>query len=167
MAHIEAPMSERNLTSSFYQNMQAGPSAAHRGGSRQRTGTRSSSGAGSIREKPGAVVNEPAQAVPSRRGRRLPAPPGLEAQLAQLAQQYGCGRAALSQAVAALGQTRQAWFAEHSCDVAAWLSRQGVGKAQSGRLLLRCPVLFTWPVEQRAGVLFGQQRRPAALKGSQ
>ena len=83
----------------------------------------------------------------------------LEAKLAQLADQYGCSVVALSKAVAALGESSQAWFAEHSCDVAAWLIEQGVSKAQLGRLLLCCPLLFTWPVEQRAGVLFGQLRR--------
>ncbi len=133
--------------------MQAGPPTAH-GGSRGRqlTDTLDSSGGGSLTSNPGA-------ATLSRQGRKLSAPPGLEAQLAQLAEQYGCSRAALSQAVAALGTSYQAWFAEHSGDVAAWLSKQGVDEAQLGRLLLRCPVLFTWPVEQRAGMLFGQLQR--------
>ncbi|KAL4426220.1 hypothetical protein ABPG77_009835 [Micractinium sp. CCAP 211/92] len=133
--------------------LEAGPPTAHCGSrGRQLTDTLDSSGGGSLTSNPRA-------ATLSRQGRKLSAPPGLEAQLAQLAEQYGCSRAALSQAVAALGTSYQAWFAEHSGDVAAWLSKQGVDEAQLGRLLLRCPVLFTWPVEQRAGMLFGQLQR--------
>lgn len=42
--------------------------------------------------------------------------------------------------------------------VAAWLRSQGIEEAQLQRLLLRCPLAFSWPVEERVGVLFGQLR---------
>ncbi|KAL4426219.1 hypothetical protein ABPG77_009834 [Micractinium sp. CCAP 211/92] len=145
-----APQALRHTCTAHWRRAAAGPPTAHRGSrGRQLTNTLDSSGGGSLTSNPGA-------ATLSRQGRRLPVPPELEAQLAQLAEQYGCSQAALSQAVAALGTSYPAWFAEHSGDVAAWLASQGVDEAQLGRLLLRCPRLFTWPVEQRAGVLFGQ-----------
>ncbi|KAL4426231.1 hypothetical protein ABPG77_009846 [Micractinium sp. CCAP 211/92] len=83
-------------------------------------------------------------------------PPDLEAQLTPLAQQRGCSPAALSRAVAGEDKVRQAGMVQHGAAVASWLRDQGVSDAQLQRLLLRCPLLFSWPVEQRAGVLFGQ-----------
>ncbi|KAL4426240.1 hypothetical protein ABPG77_009855 [Micractinium sp. CCAP 211/92] len=103
-----------------------------------------------------AGSGEPSQLVVAGRGPVLAAPTDLETQLAPLAQQWGCSLAALGRAVAAEGKPRQAGMVQHGAAVASWLRDQGVSDAQLQRLLLRCPLLFSWPVEQRAGVLFGQ-----------
>ncbi|KAL4426242.1 hypothetical protein ABPG77_009857 [Micractinium sp. CCAP 211/92] len=103
-----------------------------------------------------AVFGEPSQLVLSRRGRGAAVGPDLEAQLAALAQQCDCSPAALSRAVAAEGKPRQAGVVQYGAAVAAWLRSQGISDAQLQRLLLRCPVLFSRPVEQRAGMLLGQ-----------
>ncbi|KAL4426245.1 hypothetical protein ABPG77_009860 [Micractinium sp. CCAP 211/92] len=114
-------------------------------------GGSSSSGNGA-----GADVSKPLQLVRNRKGTVVAVPADLEAQLAPLAQLCGCSPAALSRAVAAEGKPRQAGVVQHGAAVAAWLCSQGVSDVQLHRLLLCCPVLFSWPVEQRAGVLFGQ-----------
>jgi hypothetical protein len=46
------------------------------------------------------------------------------------------------------------------------LAGLGIEQGQLGLLLLRCPYLFSWPVERRAGVLFGQLMA-LGLAGSQ
>jgi hypothetical protein len=58
--------------------------------------------------------------------------------------------------VAAQDQKRQQGNKDHGAAVAAYLAGLGIEQGQLGRLLLRCPLLFSWLVEQRAGVLFGQ-----------
>jgi hypothetical protein len=96
------------------------------------------------------------------RGKLVPVPPDLAGALAPLAAQCGLsGREAeLARAVAALDRKRQQGTKYHVEAVAAYLAglgiEQGSGQGQLGRLLVRCPYLFSWPVEQRAGVLFGQ-----------
>ena len=83
-------------------------------------------------------------------------PPALEAQLAPLAEQCGCGSTALSAAVARLDGLRQQGVLGWGTAVAAWLRSKGIEEAQMARLVVLCPLLFSWPAEQRAVVLFGQ-----------
>ncbi|KAL4426263.1 hypothetical protein ABPG77_009878 [Micractinium sp. CCAP 211/92] len=120
------------------------------------SGTVGASGGSRSQDGEGAGGIEPSQLVLSRRGKMVAVPPGLEAQLAPLAHQCGCSLAALSRAVAAEDKPRQAGMVQHGAAVAAWLRSQGISDAQLQRLLLRCPVLFSRPVEQRAGMLLGQ-----------
>jgi hypothetical protein len=96
--------------------------------------------------------------VVTRKGKRVPVLPDLAATLAALAAQCGLnGREAeLARVVAALVEKRQQGIKDHGAAVAAYLAGLGIEEGQLGRLLLRCPYLFSWPVEQRAGVLFGQ-----------
>jgi hypothetical protein len=96
------------------------------------------------------------------RGKLVPVPPDMAGTLAPLAAQCGLsGREAkLARAVAALDRKRQQGIKDHGAAVAAYLAglgiEQGIKQGQLGRLLLRCPYLFSWPAAQRAGVLFGQ-----------
>jgi hypothetical protein len=98
----------------------------------------------------------------SQRGKLVPVPPDLAGTLAPLAAQCGLsGREAeVARAVAAQDQKRQQGIVDHGAAVAAYLASLGIdhgfGQGQLERLLLRCPYLFSWPAEQRAGVLFGQ-----------
>ena len=84
--------------------------------------------------------------------------PKLPGELAPLAALCGVtDRAALAAAVAALGPKREQGVVQHGAGVAAHLRQLGLMQAQLGALLLRCPLLFSWPAEQRAAVLFEQQ----------
>jgi hypothetical protein len=98
------------------------------------------------------------ETVVTRKGKRVPGPPDLAGTLAPLAAQCGLiGRVAeLARAVATLVEKRQQGIKDHGASVAACLTGLGVEQGQLGRLLMRCPYLFSWPAEQRAGVLFGQ-----------
>jgi hypothetical protein len=98
------------------------------------------------------------ETVVTRRGKLVPVPPDLAGTLAPLSAQCGLsGREAeLARAVAALDQKRQQAFKYHGTAVAAYLAGLGIEQGQLGRLLMRCPLLFSWPEEQRAGVLFEQ-----------
>jgi hypothetical protein len=95
-----------------------------------------------------------------RRGQSVPVPPELAAGLATLA--AACSVvdvAAVARAVAALDGSRQQGVLDHGLAVAAYLQGLGIDQAQLGRLLCRCPVLFSRPAEERAGVLFSQLMR--------
>jgi hypothetical protein len=85
-------------------------------------------------------------------------PPDLADRLASLAEQCGVSgkEADLARAVAKLNRIRQQGVVQHGASVAAYLTGLGIEQGQLGRLLIRCPVLFSRPAEQRAGVLFGQ-----------
>jgi hypothetical protein len=98
------------------------------------------------------------ETVVTQKGKLGPVPPDLGGTLAPLAAQCGLsGREAeLARAVAALVGKRQQGIKDHGAAVAAYLAGLGVEEGQLRRLLLHCPYLFSWPVEQRAGVLFGQ-----------
>jgi hypothetical protein len=110
----------------------------------------------------GSSASGEAEMVVKGRGKLVPVPPDLAGTLAPLAAQCGLsGREAeLARAVAAHVEKRQQGIKDHGAAVAAYLAglgiEQGVKQGQLGRLLMRCPLLFSWPVEQRAGVLFGQ-----------
>ena len=83
--------------------------------------------------------------------------PELAGELAPLAALCGVtDRAALAAAVAALGPKRGAGVVQHGAGVAALLEQLGLTQAQLGALLQRCPLLFSWPVKERAAPLFGQ-----------
>jgi hypothetical protein len=95
-----------------------------------------------------------------RYGKAVPVPPELAAGLAPLA--AACSIAdvtAVARAVAALPLVRQQGVLYHGLAVAAYLQGLGIHQAQLGRLLRRCPELFSRPAEERAGVLFSQLMR--------
>jgi hypothetical protein len=96
--------------------------------------------------------------VVSQRGKPVALLPDLAYRLAPLAVQCGVSgkEADLARAVAKLYRIRQQGVVQHGASVAAYLTGLGIEQVQLGQLLLRCPYLFSWPVEQRAGVLFGQ-----------
>jgi hypothetical protein len=98
------------------------------------------------------------ETVVTRKGKLAAVPPDLAGTLAPLAAQCGLsGREAeLAGLAAALAQKRQQGVLQHGTSVAAYLTGLGIEQGQLGRLLMRCPYLFSWPVEQRAGVLYGQ-----------
>jgi hypothetical protein len=104
-----------------------------------------------------AEETEPEMVV-NRRGQHVAVPASLAAELAPLAEQCGMSgeEADLARAVAKLDRTRQQDVLQHGESVAAYLNRLGIEQGQLGRLLMRCPLLFSWPVEHRAGMLFGQ-----------
>jgi hypothetical protein len=110
----------------------------------------------------GSSASGDAEMVVKGRGKLVPVPPDLAGTLGPLAAQCGLsGREAeVAKAVAAFVEKRQQGIKDHGAAVAAYLAGlgidQGIEHRQLGRLLLRCPYLFSWPVEQRAGVLFGQ-----------
>jgi hypothetical protein len=92
-----------------------------------------------------------------RRGKSVVVPPELAARLAPLA--AACSVvdvAAVARAVAGLPCSRQQGVLDHGLAVAAFLQGLGIDQAQLGRLLRRCPVLFSRPAEERAGMLFSQ-----------
>ena len=91
-----------------------------------------------------------------RSGKLVPVPPGLAAELAPLAALCGADLGAVTKAAAALHPPRQQCMPANGPAVAAHLQQLGMPQAQLAALLERCPALFSWPVEQRGGVLFGQ-----------
>jgi hypothetical protein len=95
-----------------------------------------------------------------RYGKSVAVPPELAAGLAPLAAACGVADvAAMARAVAALSFLRQQGVLAHGLAVAAYLQGLGIEQGQLGRLLRRCPMLFSWPAEQRAAVLFSQLMR--------
>jgi hypothetical protein len=95
-----------------------------------------------------------------RRGKSVAVPPEMAAGLAPLAAACGVADvAAVARAVAGLFGPRQQGVLDHGLAVAAYLQGLGVAQAQLGRLLCRCPSLFSRPSEERAGVLFSQLMR--------
>ncbi|KAI3427378.1 hypothetical protein D9Q98_010294 [Chlorella vulgaris] len=95
-----------------------------------------------------------------RRGKSVAVPPELAAGLAPLAAACGVADiAALARAVAVLAGSRQQGMLDHGLAVAAYLQGLGIDQGQLGRLLSRCPFLFSWPAEERAGMLFSQLMR--------
>ncbi|KAI3427424.1 hypothetical protein D9Q98_010339 [Chlorella vulgaris] len=89
------------------------------------------------------------------RGKSVAVLPELAAGLAPLAAACSVADvAAVARAVAALDNSRQQGVLDHGLAVAAYLQGLGIEQAQLGRLLRRCPRLFSWPSEERAGVLF-------------
>ncbi|KAI3427406.1 hypothetical protein D9Q98_010321 [Chlorella vulgaris] len=95
-----------------------------------------------------------------RGGKSVAVPPELAAGLAPLA--AACSVvdvAAVARAVAALPLVRQQGVLDHGLAVAAYLQGLGIEQAQLGRLLRRCPELFSRPSEERAGVLSSQLMR--------
>ncbi|KAI3427420.1 hypothetical protein D9Q98_010335 [Chlorella vulgaris] len=95
-----------------------------------------------------------------RYGKSVAVPPELAAGLAPLA--AACGvvdLAAVARAVATLNDPRQQGVLDHGLAVVAYLQGLGIDQGQLGRLLRRCPTLFSWPAEERAAVLFSQLMR--------
>jgi hypothetical protein len=89
-----------------------------------------------------------------QRGRLTDVSCGLTSSLAPLAKLCDICVAALQPAVDKLDAARQQGVLQHGTLVAAYLKSLCVEKGQLGRLLMSCPLLFSFPVEQRAGVLF-------------
>jgi hypothetical protein len=95
-----------------------------------------------------------------RRGKSVSVPPELAAGLAPLAAACGVADvAAVARAVAALDGLRQQGVLDHGLAVATYLQGLGIEQAQLGRLLCRCPLLFSRTAEERAGVLLSQLMR--------
>jgi hypothetical protein len=95
-----------------------------------------------------------------RRGKSVAVPPEMAAGLAPLAAECSVADvAAVARAVAGLFGPRQQGVLDHGLAVAAYLQGLGVDQDQLGRLLFRCPLLFSRPSEERAGVLFSQLMR--------
>jgi uncharacterized protein (DUF1501 family) len=101
-----------------------------------------------------------------RRGKSVAVSPELAAGLAPLAAAGSVADvAAMARVVAALPFIRQQGVLDHGRAVAAYLQGLGIAQDQLGRLLSRCPVLFSWPSEERAGVLFSQLMRLGLSSG--
>ncbi|KAI3427329.1 hypothetical protein D9Q98_010246 [Chlorella vulgaris] len=65
----------------------------------------------------------------------------------------------LSASMGKLPGIRQQGVLQHGPQVAAHLRGLGIGSSELGPLFVRCPALFSWPAEERAGVLFSQLMR--------
>ena len=123
------------------------------------TGSGSSSGSGDSGSSSGSGDSGSSEQrlMVKRRGKLVAVPPELAASLAPLAAL--CGGAdvqALSRTVMQLNYVRQEQLPTCGPGVAAHLQRLGMEQPQLRRLLERCPLLFSWPAEQRVAVLFGQ-----------
>jgi hypothetical protein len=95
-----------------------------------------------------------------RYGKSVAVSPELAAGLAPLAAACSVADiAALARAVAVLAGSRQQGVLDHGLAVAAYLQGLGIDQVQLGRLLSRCPFLFSRPSEERAGMLFSQLMR--------
>ena len=107
-----------------------------------------------------AASGSKAAAPKQKRGRRPSPVPDVEAE--QLLRSLGLGGtadpAALLERLRKLPGVRQQGMLDNAAGVAAHLRSRAVGLTvqQVGQLLERCPVLFSWPPEQRAAVLFGE-----------
>ena len=96
----------------------------------------------------------------------LPIRPELAAELRPLAAIAGVADSAeLSRSVAALGPKPERRVVEHGAAVAQLLLSLGVPRTQLAALLWCCPVLFSWPAEHRAALLFGQLARLGLTAG--
>ncbi|KAI7836218.1 hypothetical protein COHA_009899 [Chlorella ohadii] len=108
-----------------------------------------------------AASRSEAAAVPRKRGGSQPSPvPDVDAQqlLHTLGLDFAAEPAALLRKLRKLTGVRQQGVLDNAAAVAAHLLSPAVGLTaqQAGQLLERCPVLFSWPPERRAAVLFGQ-----------
>ena len=86
----------------------------------------------------------------------VPVTAELTASLAPLAELCGADLVTVAAAAASQPDFRQQELMRNGLQVAAHLQGLGVEQPQLACLLERCPELFSWPVEERAGVLFGQ-----------
>jgi hypothetical protein len=101
---------------------------------------------------------QPVKVRSKRTGKLVPVPAGLAGDLAPLAEQCGSNDASeVAKSAATLHGTRQRGMVEHGQAVASYLQQElGIKQPQLGRLLLRCPTLFSWPTAERAQQLFEQ-----------
>ncbi|KAI3427343.1 hypothetical protein D9Q98_010260 [Chlorella vulgaris] len=110
-----------------------------------------------------AAVTDVAVPAPARRrvGRPMSAVPEFDAQqLLRDMQLDGYGSAdELSASMGKLPGIRQQGILQHGPQVAAHLRGLGIGSSELGPLFCRCPELFSWPAEERAGVLYSQLMR--------
>jgi hypothetical protein len=90
-----------------------------------------------------------------QRGRLADVSWRLASSLAPLADLCDICVAELQPALDELDEALQQGVLQHGASVAAYLKSLGVEEEQLGRLLMSCPLLFSFPVEQHAGVLFG------------
>jgi hypothetical protein len=86
----------------------------------------------------------------------VPATAELTASLAPLAKLHGANLVTVAAAAAFLPDFRQKELMRNGLQAAAYLRELGIKQPQLASLLERCPELFSWPVEERAAVLFGQ-----------
>ncbi|KAI3427330.1 hypothetical protein D9Q98_010247 [Chlorella vulgaris] len=114
---------------------------------------------GNSLESRSATVDVAVLAAAKRRvGRPLSAVPEYDAQqLLRGMQLDGYGSAdELSASMSKLPGIRQQGILQHGPQVAAYLRDLGIGSSELGPLFCRCPELFSWPAEERAGVLYSQ-----------
>ena len=86
----------------------------------------------------------------------VPVTAELTASLAPLAELCGADLVTVAAAAASQPDFRQQELMRNGLQVAAHLQGLGVEQPQLACLLQRCPELFSWPVEERAAVLFSQ-----------
>jgi hypothetical protein len=103
----------------------------------------------------------PAPARRQRGGKIASAVPEFDAQqLLRTMQLDGYVSAAeLSASMSKLPGIRQQGILQHGPQVAAHLRGLGIGSSELGSLFCRCPELFSWPAEERAGVMYSQLMR--------
>jgi hypothetical protein len=65
----------------------------------------------------------------------------------------------LSASMSKLPGIRQQGILQHGPQVAAHLRGLGIGSSELGPLFYRCPELFSWSADERAGVLYSQLMR--------
>ncbi len=111
---------------------------------------------------PRAAASRSSAEAPEKRQGPKPSPVS-DVDAEQLLRTLGLGGtaepAALLRNLGKLPGKRQQGMLDNAAAVTAHLLSPAVGLAaqQAGQLLERCPALFSWPPEQRAAVLFGQQ----------
>ncbi|KAI3427325.1 hypothetical protein D9Q98_010242 [Chlorella vulgaris] len=126
---------------------------------RWRSSVRSSSSISGTRAVAATTHNAVPAPVRRRRGGRVASVvPEFDAkQLLRDMKLDGYGSAdELSASMGKLPGIRRQGILQHGPQVAAHLRGLGIGSSELGPLFSRCPELFSWPAEERAGVLFSQ-----------
>jgi hypothetical protein len=124
-----------------------------------RSSSSSSSSSNSGSSAVAAVTDAAIPALAKRRaGRRTSVVPEYDAQqLLRDMQLDGYGSAdELSASMGKLPGIRQQGILQYGLQVAAHLRGLGIGSSELGPLFCHCPELFSWPAEERAGVLYSQ-----------
>ncbi|KAL4853011.1 hypothetical protein ACK3TF_005943 [Chlorella vulgaris] len=119
------------------------------------------SNSSSLASRSGTVDVAVLAAAKRRVGRPASVVPEFDAQqLLTDMQLDGYGSAdELAASMSKLPGIRQQGILQHGPQVAAHLRGLGIGSSELGLLFCRCPELFSWPAEERAGVLYSQLMR--------
>jgi hypothetical protein len=98
---------------------------------------------------------QPVEVKSWRTGKLVAVTAELQGRLAPIAERCGVTDIfRLARAVAPMYAVRLAGLLEHGEEVACYLQQLGIKQPQLARLLLRCPLLFSWPPAERAQQLF-------------